>query len=583
MHLKRISVSNLFSFKNAEFPLSAYTVMVGPNNSGKTNLLRILGMMSKNENLEHLKINRECKFDPNKASEITFAMVLDKSEANMVFQCIFGLKSQISSVSKEMTALDITIFWGGDQMETMAPKLVLYRFGSGFTIAVSSSGKNIAFNIEGMFATPEEYEGMVNSWKAANPKNVFEPMIKRYRSSDYVSIENSQPFRDAILSGRFDASQCSVAIYLPMEIKYDPNEHTPIVSLIKNRKHQNPLTAIPTGVVLNGIFGVGFTWVREIYPDTKNLSDSLAEMRNSYSDRYADLRHAFKEISGGIDVLSERDSNDIEQVRFIEGDKKYDIGISASGYYALTSILYKLLARKSGLVAIDEPEIHLHPEMSSRLHNMLGKIACDGRVQIVVVTHSTKFVTYGQIQGTDKSNLIMLSRPDSASQVRTNTTESALPMKPHMFNPEIVFGRESMMVEGPSDHSVQRAISDFHGGVFEKCNIVLVDSGGKDALEAQCELHRRFNMPYRGMADEDYDGNMENVTRLKGDLEDNLKKMGVKNVKQKEDSLVYGKMMEFLKESKSEEWKNKSDIWLAFTKVVQEAGGMIPQTVNTQH
>ena len=42
-------------------------------------------------------------------------------------------------------------------------------------------------------------------------------------------------------------------------------------------------------------------------------------------------------------------------------------------------------------------------------------------------------------------------------------------------------------------------------------------------------------------------------------------------------------MMEFLKESKSEEWKNKSDIWLAFTKAIQEAGGIIPQTVNTQH
>ena len=77
--------------------------------------------------------------------------------------------------------------------------------------------------------------------------------------------------------------------------------------------------------------------------------------------------------------------------------------------------------------------------------------------------------------------------------------------------------------------------------MFEKCNIVLVDSGGKNILEAQCELHRRFNMPYHGMVDEDYEGNMESVTRLKGDLEDNLKKMGVKNVKQKEDSLVYGK------------------------------------------
>ena len=132
-------------------------------------------MVSKNKNLEHLKINREYKFDPNEASEITLAMVLDESEAKMVFQCIFGLKSQISSVSKEMTALDITIFWGEDRMETMAPKLVLYRFSSGFTIAVSSSGKNIAFNIEGMFATPEEYEDMVIPGKLQTQRMCLTP------------------------------------------------------------------------------------------------------------------------------------------------------------------------------------------------------------------------------------------------------------------------------------------------------------------------------------------------------------------------------------------------------------------------
>ena len=576
MRFKRISVSNLFSFDHAEFPLSAYTVMVGPNNSGKTNLLRILDMVSKSENLEYIEICRMHKFDPDKPSEITLTMVLDESEARMAFQCIFGLKSPIGEVSEEMTALDVTVFWGGEPLETIYPKLTLYRFGSGFVIAVSSSGQNIAFNVGGIFATHEDYANEVNSWKAADPKNMFESIINRLGSSNYVELEDGSSFVDAILDGGFDSTQCNVAIYLPMQINYNPNNDTPIIRLVKGRKYQDSFSTVPAGMVFNRIFEEGFTVVREIYPSIKDLSNSLAVLRNSHNDRYADMCDAFEKISSGIKVLVERDGNGEEQIMFVENGRRYGIGVSASGYYALTSILSKLLGRESGVVAIDEPEIHLHPEMSSRLHSMLDEMARRGRVQIVVVTHSTRFVTYGQIQGTDKSNLIMVSRQGSASEAHTDMTGTTPSIKPHMFNPEIFFGKGSMIVEGPSDYFVQRAISDFYGKVFEKYNIVLVSCGGKSILDDQGELHRRFNIPYHGMADEDYEGNLEHVTRLEGDLEKSLMRIGVECVKVKENFRVYSKMMKFLNDSENEEWKNKSNIWLAFTEAVREAGGIIP-------
>ena len=47
VYLKQVYVKNILSFKDAEFPLGRYTVIVGPNNSGKTNLLRILEMVAK--------------------------------------------------------------------------------------------------------------------------------------------------------------------------------------------------------------------------------------------------------------------------------------------------------------------------------------------------------------------------------------------------------------------------------------------------------------------------------------------------------------------------------------------------------
>ena len=109
-------------------------------------------------------------------------------------------------------------------------------------------------------------------------------------------------------------------------------------------------------MVLNRIFEVGFTLIREIYPTYKDLSNNLAMLRNRDQVKYDKLRAAFKSISGNIEVLVEEDGNNAEHILFKEGDRKYGINNSASGYYALTSILYKLLEGQSGLVAIDEPE-----------------------------------------------------------------------------------------------------------------------------------------------------------------------------------------------------------------------------------
>ena len=217
--------------------------------------------------------------------------------------------------------------------------------------------------------------------------------------------------------------------------------------------------------------------------------------------------------------------------------------------------------------------------MSSRLHNKLGTMARQNGVQIVVVTHSPKFVTHRQIKRTNESKLIMVTRRDSTSQVHADAEESAPQIKPHLFNPEIFFGRSSMIVEGPLDYLVQRAISDFYGGLFEKYNIVLVDCGGKLNIPNQVDLHRRFMLPYHCMADGDYEGDLEHVTKLEGDLEAELRRMGVEHVKLKADYRIYCMTMDFLKESKNEEWK-KSGIGSAFEKAVHEAGGSVPSQSN---
>ena len=200
------------------------------------------------------------------------------------------------------------------------PKFALYEFGSGFTIATHQSGENIAFDIRSIFSGRADYEKVIDSWKTSEPNKIFDPIIEQLGSLRYDGIEDKKRFMDVILNGgQFTPLvHCNVVTALPMSTIYNPNATTPIVRLIKGRRYSDEFTAFPAGLVLNRIFEESFTLVREIYPTYEDLSNKLAEMRNSYHAEYSNLLDTFKEISGDIEVLVERDGNGAEQILFIE-------------------------------------------------------------------------------------------------------------------------------------------------------------------------------------------------------------------------------------------------------------------------
>ena len=237
----------------------------------------------------------------------------------MVFQCIFGQNSAIGAISTGVQILDITIFWDKEQMETMHPKFTLYRFGSGFTIATNQFEKNIAFDIVSIFSDDVKYEMEINIWRTVNSSMIFHSLTDRFESMQYDQSEDMKSFRDEILAGRefFTLAGYNI-ITLPMAVGYNPHATTPIVELIKSSKHREDFTGVSVGMVLNRILEDNFTLIQEIYPTRKELSNSLAALRNKHQDTYSKLLDAFKQISGGVGVLVEQDSSNTEQILFVE-------------------------------------------------------------------------------------------------------------------------------------------------------------------------------------------------------------------------------------------------------------------------
>ena len=86
VYLKQVCVKNILSFKDVEFPLDRYTVIVGPNNSGKTNLLRILEMVAEEMSFEYFSLDTKHKMDPDEPSEMALTLALDESRGKDGFR-----------------------------------------------------------------------------------------------------------------------------------------------------------------------------------------------------------------------------------------------------------------------------------------------------------------------------------------------------------------------------------------------------------------------------------------------------------------------------------------------------------------
>ena len=80
-----IDIKNVLSFSDAHFSFQDYNVIVGTNNSGKTNLLRILEMVSKNR-FSDFNLPHRYKYNKDESSRI----ILEISVTNKEFKLIFS-------------------------------------------------------------------------------------------------------------------------------------------------------------------------------------------------------------------------------------------------------------------------------------------------------------------------------------------------------------------------------------------------------------------------------------------------------------------------------------------------------------
>jgi len=581
MHLLRVGIENLYSFKTAEFRFNEYNVVVGTNNVGKTNLVRLFQKLVSEINLNYFKINKKIKLDPNKSSQLKLSIFLNNFETKILLQALFKKDIESDSFEDSIRELTVIINWSDILNEEPLPINIIYYFKNGLTIA-SSFGKNVVFHSNAL--DEGKKSKLFSNIDKLNSSEIEDLLINKGLVPG-VEIWNEDLFEDMLcglnVSQHFFEVDHGVFTNIDLNIYHEsgkPKKYSSeVIDFVKQRKDSN--TSVSFDRIIGKIIEYNLVFIEEIHPSYQELTDSLHKLKNENESAYKYLQEGFAEIFNNISVrVDETKVNAVVSKRIVltENGRDFFLEESASGHYAAIHLLHIILNRPDNVLLIDEPEVHFHPVKINQLAQKFMELSDLSSNQIIVISHSPKFVDYKLLDPKKPYSVTSIKKENSVSIVHSIPENFKLNLKRHLFNPEVFFGNCTILVEGAADEYALKALSDHYEGIFEKNSITTLTCWGVDQIYPNIEFHNQFQIPFIAMVDKEYKEDMTNVIQLQGNLETEFTKLGWKATSKHPKLSVetaYSFISDLIKTDNGLNAIKKTDLWRAFKTVVGRSGG----------
>jgi len=232
-------------------------------------------------------------------------------------------------------------------------------------------------------------------------------------------------------------------------------------------------------------------------------SVALSELRGAMADQ---LSTALPEKVVQDDLTfvpgAAADNNVLKGVR-LEVNKK-SISEQSDGKRAIYAIaLYDLISNGANIVAIDEPEIHLHPSSQRSLARLLK----NGRNQKIIATHSPDIVS-----AFDPELIVSVREGGEAVQPNTgilNNDQRAMLRWWARNKLEPLTARRVVAVEGTADRIILERIAELTGHDLDRLGVSVIEAEGAGDMKVVWKLFGRdgFKVPLSLLIDRDAVGN----------------------------------------------------------------------------
>lgn len=198
----------------------------------------------------------------------------------------------------------------------------------------------------------------------------------------------------------------------------------------------------------------------------------LREIEKDYMVRGSDFTFdaVVKDINGLLDnVEITRAAEAGFQVRNSgSSDIRNDLTNLSSGESELISLAIEVLSfayqikrlpaedGKEYLLLLDEPDVHLHPDLQNRFMNLLYRTVCDTKICVIIATHSTSILSSLTKYGDSQVTVAFMNRNDSRATFRpiTEIIQDVLPIFGAHPLSNVFLERSILLVEGEDDERI---------------------------------------------------------------------------------------------------------------------------------
>lgn len=272
-------------------------------------------------------------------------------------------------------------------------------------------------------------------------------------------------------------------------------------------------------------------------PDDQNLKDAFDNVKETSNNLFAGLserfnREAFQRAFPDTKVSFQFNPDtdiDVYKSTLIYVDDGFNSLLETKGSGIQSTVIIELFnyythefAHASGsLLAVEEPELYLHPQARRVLSNQLDEFLDNGKNQVIVTTHSSEFIS----SASERLSVHVIRKDaDKRSQAKKivfdDTKDKQILLRRH--NAEMFFADRVILVEGGDKYIVEGLAEEFANTPdgtalnlsrtwLDSQNFSVVATGGKSefikyfrklkALDIKCVLLTDFDFFKEGLTE----------------------------------------------------------------------------------
>jgi Predicted ATP-dependent endonuclease of the OLD family len=233
-----------------------------------------------------------------------------------------------------------------------------------------------------------------------------------------------------------------------------------------------------------------------------------------------------QEIWNRVESEVKEISENIEDIRIMGGQvavteiknhEKFPVALVGGGNQEIITLSYQL-SKESGIIGLEEPEIHLHPKIARQLFYSLKKMS--SQKQIFIATHSTVFVDSDNLSNTwivkREQKETIVNQIHEKTELKDVLTE--LGIKPS----DIFFSNYIIFVEGQTEKVILPILAEKLSIDFKSSGAGIISINGKSSgryrLHVWNDAAKDAQIPYFLILDKVSE---HEVKQLKGELKRN--------------------------------------------------------------